>query len=102
MFFNISIFWLAARLPKIFTPSFDDQKRNAVATGDCGLWKYTLAHVVRVILCGTQDHIPELRVLLYKRRHKPIKKSENVVADQHLTVAVWSGPDADGRDFQPG
>jgi hypothetical protein len=91
MFFNRSIFWLAVLSPKIFMPSFDDQKRNPVATGGCGLWKYTLAHIVRVIFCGTQDHFPELRVLFYKRRHEPIKEAENVVANQHLAVAVRAG-----------
>ena len=51
---------------------------------------------------GIQDLSPKLCILLRERRHEGIKESENVVADQHLAVAMRSRPYADCGNAQPG
>src|SRR5258706_10916675 len=101
MFFNISIFWSSALLPKSLTPSFQDKNRSMVKPGHSRLWKYALAHVVRVIPGSTHDFFSEVRVLFYERRHEGVEESENVIADQDLAVAVRSRPNADRRNLQP-
>jgi len=63
-------------------------------------WELTIAHVVRVILRSAHDHLAELRVLFGKGRRESVEESENVVADQHLAIAVQSGTDAYGRNLQ--
>ena len=66
------------------------------------LWKYALTHVVRKISSSIEDHFPELCVLFHEGRDKLVKESENVVADQHLAVAMRSRADANRGNFQPG
>src|SRR6266446_3619002 len=51
---------------------------------------------------GVQDLLPELRVLFHKRRHELIEKSEEVIADEDLAIAMRPGADADGWNFQAG
>src|SRR5206468_10967176 len=59
-------------------------------------------HFVRIIPRRAEDQLPELRVLLHERRHEGLKEAKNVVADQHLTVAVRSCPDANRGNLQSG
>jgi type IV secretory pathway VirB4 component len=75
---------------------------DTVAPRRRGLWKHTLAHVVRKILRSTEDQFPELCVLFHERRHERIEESENIVTDQHLTVAVRPRPDTNRGNLQPG
>src|SRR6266571_7567785 len=66
------------------------------------LWKRALTHFVRIIPRRAEDQLPELRVLLHERRHEGVKEAKNVVADQHLTVAIRSSADANRGNLQSG
>src|SRR5437667_1136586 len=74
----------------------------AVVPRRSSLWKRALTHFVRIIPRRAEDQLPELRVLLHERRHEGVKEAKNVVADQHLTVAVRSCPDANRGYLQSG
>src|SRR5260370_17147399 len=64
--------------------------------------KDSATHLVRIVPCGTHDHISELSVLFDERRHKRVEQPEGVIADQHLTITTRSRADADRRNTQPG
>src|SRR5712691_4149413 len=64
--------------------------------------KDSATHLVRIVFCGTHDHISELSVLFDERRHKRVEQPEGVIADQHLTITIRSRADADRRNTQPG
>jgi len=62
-------------------------------------WKHSPAHFVRKGFRGTHDDFSRLCILFDEWRHEFIKESENIVADQHLAVALETGSDAVGGIF---
>src|SRR5438105_9346977 len=49
--------------------------------------------------CG-QDLFGKLRILLRERWNRTVGESEDIVGDQHLSVALRTGANADGGNFQ--
>ena len=80
--------------------SFQCEHTTAFAARSFRLWIYTLTHVVRIVLGGTQDHVPHLNVLFHDGTN--VSKSPDVVAGQYLAVTMRTGADADGQNMQPG
>src|SRR4029450_6461129 len=84
---------------KLFVLTPDDSRirlgwRLGRSAGKGNLRIRALAHGLREIPGCTQDRFPKLGVLFHEWRHG-VEKPEHVVTDQHLAVAVRSGPDAD-------
>jgi len=48
---------------------------------------------------GPGDLGGKLRVLFNETWHEFLKHAQQIMADQHLTVALRSGPDADGSKY---
>ena len=64
-------------------------------------WKHSTPHFVRKGFRGTHDDL-KMSVLFHEQRNEFIKQAKNIIADQHLAVALRTGSDADGGNLQPG
>ena len=53
-----------------------------------------------VLLGGASRLDSQFREMLDELRMETVRQAEHVVADQHLTVAIRSGTDANGRNVE--
>src|SRR5436190_7746246 len=65
------------------------------------LWT-TRTDILYICTRGGENQFRQLRVLLREWRDRAVGQTEGIIADQDLAVALRSGPDADGWNFQTG
>ena len=64
-------------------------------------WKHSTPHFVRKGFRGTHDDL-KMSVLFHEQPHEFIKEARNIIANQHLAVALRTGSDADGWESSAG
>src|SRR5207253_6434480 len=81
--------------------SFSNEGRSAIPPRGRRLRIHTFAHVVGIVPGSIKDQFPELCILPHEFRYESVEQSKQVVADQHLAVAVRPRTDTDRGNLQP-